>query len=201
MGKYCDWAIVIYAEEGELNDKESSEIGITAKDLCHQVLKSSKTGKVVHCARAEDSLPKRRRKFNIYNISSPAYENLSKEDMKILRRNNKSIRSWQKYRATVFSIPKTALYKELLPLLPRYRRIFLLDEDILLHGFGIVNSYYLFAFENRLYLNTDLGSLSTVWDCAFWPQPPPLIVQPLVLESIQARSESSTKKSDLHIIL
>jgi hypothetical protein len=175
-----------------LNDKESSEIGITAKDLCRQVLKSSQTGKVVHCARAEDSLPKRRRKFNIYNISSPAYENLSKEDMNILRRNNKSIRSWQKYRATVFSIPKTALYKELLPLLPRYRRIFLLDEDILLHGFGIVNSF-LFAFENKLYIHTDLGSLSTVWDCAFWPQPPPLIVQPLVLESIQARSLSSKK--------
>ena len=137
MGKYCDWAVVIYAEGvDEYVDDDSEFCSVSTQGLCRQLLKSPELGKVVHCARAEESLPQRRRKFSIYNMSSPAYNNLSKEDAKVLQRNNKTIRSWQKYRQNVFSIPKTALYKELLPLLPRYRKVFLLDEDILLHNFG-----------------------------------------------------------------
>lgn len=137
MGKYCDWAVVVYAEEVEEYIDEDSEFSsVNTQDLCSQLFKSPQLGNVVHCERAEESLPKKRRKFHIYNISSPAYKNLSPEDAKILRRNNKTIRSWEKYKQKVFSIPKTALYKELLPLLPRYRKVFLLDEDILLHDFG-----------------------------------------------------------------
>lgn len=148
-GKNCDWAVVTYAEEGE-EDAESKESSVSTKDLCNQLraTQSVPRGDIVHCKRAEESLPERRHKFNLYNDSSPAYENLSEEDANILRHNNQSLRHWQKYKPTVFSIPKTALYKELLPLLPNYRRIFLLDEDILLHNFGsrVINYFYVSWF-------------------------------------------------------
>jgi hypothetical protein len=61
-------------------------------------------------------------------------------------------------------VPKTVLYRDLLPLLPRYQRVFTLDDDVSLQGFNI-NKYMLH------------------WDCAL--RPPPLITQPLVFESNQ----------------
>ncbi|KAJ1442671.1 hypothetical protein B484DRAFT_414719, partial [Ochromonadaceae sp. CCMP2298] len=61
-------------------------------------------------------------------------------------------------------VPKSVLYRELLPYLPAYKRVFLLDEDIHLEGFNYTR------FERT-------------WDCAF-PHPP-LIVQPLIFESSQ----------------
>ena len=62
------------------------------------------------------------------------------------------------------SVPKTVFYQELLPYLPRYRKVFLMDEDISLRGF-----------------NTTEFLLH--WACAF--PLPPLIVQPLIYESNQ----------------
>mmetsp|Transcript_7988 Transcript_7988/g.13276 ORF Transcript_7988/g.13276 Transcript_7988/m.13276 type:complete len:386 (+) Transcript_7988:142-1299(+) len=62
------------------------------------------------------------------------------------------------------SVPKTVLYQGLLPVLPRYHRVFLMDEDISLSGFNH-------------------SQLLTIWNCAFEQRP--LIVQPLVVESNQ----------------
>ncbi len=62
------------------------------------------------------------------------------------------------------TIPKTVLYRELLPFVANYKRLFLLDEDVSLMGW---NSTKLFM----------------IWDCAF--QQKPLIVQPLVAEDTQ----------------
>ena len=64
------------------------------------------------------------------------------------------------------SVPKTVLYRSLLPLLPNYERIFLLDEDISLVEF-------------------DYNIYSEVWDCAFRHQSPPLITQAVVAEDTQ----------------
>lgn len=64
------------------------------------------------------------------------------------------------------SIPKSVLYSDLLPYLYEYERVFLMDEDISLMGF-------------------DIKKTLSVWNCAFYPLPPPLIVQPLIAESNQ----------------
>lgn len=64
----------------------------------------------------------------------------------------------------VKTTPKTVLYHELLPFLPLYKKVFLLDEDISLVGF-----------------NPSLAM--QIWDCSFYP--PPLIVQPLIHENTQ----------------
>jgi hypothetical protein len=61
-------------------------------------------------------------------------------------------------------VPKTVLYQDLLPLLPLYRRVFAIDDDISLSGFD----------SNRYVLH---------WDGAL--RPSPLITQPLVFESNQ----------------
>jgi hypothetical protein len=64
------------------------------------------------------------------------------------------------------SVPKTVLYRELLPLISSYQRLFLLDEDISLVDFNY-------------------NAFTEVWDCGFPNQPPPLIVQPVVAEDTQ----------------
>lgn len=64
------------------------------------------------------------------------------------------------------AIPKTVLYAELLPYLPLYNRVFLMDEDISL-------------------VDLDLKEMFRVWDCAFNNQPPPLIVQPVISQDTQ----------------
>lgn len=60
--------------------------------------------------------------------------------------------------------PKPLLYLHLLPLLPRYSRVWLLDDDVSL-------------------ADVDAKHLGHLWDCAFWPDLPPLVVQPLVSPS------------------
>lgn len=62
------------------------------------------------------------------------------------------------------SIPKSVQYHTLLPVLPNYNRVFMLDEDIAL---------------NDLNFTTFLN----IWDCAFPFRP--LVVQPLIAESNQ----------------
>jgi len=57
--------------------------------------------------------------------------------------------------------PKPLLFLHLLPLLDSYHRVWLLDDDIGLAGFK-------------------LDPFLAICDCAFWPQRPPLIVQPLL---------------------
>ena len=62
------------------------------------------------------------------------------------------------------SIPKSVLYQSLLTVLPKYHRVFLMDEDISLEGFKV-----------KAFMHT--------WKCAFKPRP--LIVQPLIAENNQ----------------
>lgn len=62
--------------------------------------------------------------------------------------------------AKMATVPKQAMYLDLLPLLPRYRRVLLLDSDML---FSEMNFDY----------------AMTIWDCSF--QPPPLIVHAAVI--------------------
>jgi len=70
------------------------------------------------------------------------------------------------------SIPKSVQYQTLLPLLPQYERVLLLDEDISLKGFN-------------------LSKFMKTWDCSFEKRP--LIVQPLIAESNQYLSYVNLK--------
>jgi hypothetical protein len=63
------------------------------------------------------------------------------------------------------AVPKTVLYRELLPILGTYERVLLLDEDMSLIGF-------------------DIAQYMEIWDCAFYPYRP-LVTQPLISESTQ----------------
>jgi hypothetical protein len=69
-----------------------------------------------------------------------------------------------KSEAVPIPVPKTVLYQDLLPRLPRYNRVFTLDDDVSLRG-----------FDSEKYI--------LHWDCSF--NPPPLITQPLIVESNQ----------------
>lgn len=62
--------------------------------------------------------------------------------------------------------PKPFLYMELKRFLGDYRRVFLIDEDV-----------SLFKFNYTIY--------SAIWNCGFYPSPPPLITQALVSEGTQ----------------
>lgn len=62
--------------------------------------------------------------------------------------------------------PKPLLYQDLRPLLPYYKRVFLIDEDVTL-----------FKFNYTIY--------SAIWNCGFYPSKPPLITQALVSEGTQ----------------
>jgi hypothetical protein len=64
-------------------------------------------------------------------------------------------------------IPKPLLYPDLLHYLPDYNRTMLIDEDI-----SLVNFNY--------------TEFMTLWDCAFYPLQPPVIVQGLVTPRTQA---------------
>ena len=64
------------------------------------------------------------------------------------------------------AVPKSVLYSDLLPYLPNFKRVFLMDEDISLVGFDFVKTM-------------------DVWSCAFHPFAAPLVVQPLIAESNQ----------------
>lgn len=58
-------------------------------------------------------------------------------------------------------IPKPLLYPELIDYLPNYKKTILMDEDISLQEFNI-------------------SEFLSIWECAFYPLPPPLIAQGLV---------------------
>ena len=64
------------------------------------------------------------------------------------------------------SVPKSALYSELLSYLPHYENVFLMDEDISLQGFDVVR-------------------FMRIWKCSFNSDHRPLIVQPLIVERTQ----------------
>jgi hypothetical protein len=108
--------------------------------------KSIRDGNVVHCRRAPLSVSNR-------TASIPTQS------------KSKSKRSRVRVVVQKLSVPKTVLYRELLPHLRHYRHALLLDEDISLLGF-------------------DLPSFAATVRCAFSPAPP-LIAQPAIAESNQ----------------
>jgi hypothetical protein len=63
-------------------------------------------------------------------------------------------------------LAKPMMYDRVLPLLPNYHRVWLLDEDISL-------------------LNLNPAAFLNTLDCAFWPDPPPLVAPTTILESSQ----------------
>jgi hypothetical protein len=76
------------------------------------------------------------------------------------------------------SVPKTIFYHDLVPYLHKYKRVFLMDEDISLEGFDV----------KRFLLH---------WDCGL--HPPPLVAQPTIFESnqyINYLNMNSWKKGD-----
>jgi hypothetical protein len=77
-----------------------------------------------------------------------------------------NIKSGQNTVQLLLDVPKSALYSELLPFLPRYESVFLMDQDISLVGF-------------------DVAVFLATWRCAFHPHPPPLLVQPVIVERTQ----------------
>jgi hypothetical protein len=87
-------------------------------------------GNIIHCQRSPSTIPTR----SLFDY-----------------RTNQNV---------TLSTPKTVLYHDLLPYLPSYKRVFLMDDDIALTDFNY-------------------RSLERLWNCAF--SPPPLIVQPLVI--------------------
>lgn len=103
----------------------------------------------IHCARATDSI-------NNKTVIVPVRK----------RSKGKSDKDIYVNITQKLSIPKTVLYRELLPYLKNYRHVFLLDEDISLVGF-------------------DLNTFLRIRHCAFSPYSAPLISQPLIAESNQ----------------
>jgi hypothetical protein len=140
LGSKCDWAVVVYAGEEH------------AKKLCQQANIRSKS---VLCGLSSGLLEK---KNMLASNRSNRTLSSSNSTLTIANSGNSSSAS--------FSIPKSVLYFDLLPVLSGYKRLFLLDEDISL-------------------LDFDIDALFKSWDCSFPNQPPPLIVQPLVDESTQ----------------
>jgi hypothetical protein len=68
------------------------------------------------------------------------------------------------YTATRHTVPKAVLYNDILSITPEYKRVFLVGEDASLMGFNV-------------------DKFINMWDCAFSPQPPPLVVQPLTVHN------------------
>lgn len=91
------------------------------------------------------------------------------------REGNRLVRCARTQKAIDFSpnktntqkaVAKSILYRDLLPVLPDFERVFLIDEDISLQNFD---------FEKYL----------KIWNCGFFPNKPPLITQPVIAESTQ----------------
>lgn len=131
----CDWAIIFYG--GELK---------YIPEICS---KANSSGNVVLCRRAKYSITDKKRVIPILSINSTGDNSLSSKNISV---------------QGIASVPKTVLYVDLLPILPNYRRIFLLDEDISLQDF-------------------EINEANAIWSCTFFP--PPLITQPLIHEDTQ----------------
>jgi hypothetical protein len=155
LGDQCEWAVVFYDGPSsaiqsfcgnastavnyapiEQNGKSQS------LDHNNNINKVSSNVTVVHCRRAPDTI--NRPKVFIPTSTDHGGVGVSQ----------------------LLSTPKSVLYKELLPVLPFYERVFLMDEDIFLQGFRM-----------KLFLR--------ILKCSFPAKAPPLIVQPLILGSSQ----------------
>ena len=150
MGRNCEWAVIFYDESTHSVDdfcdfspitEDATQNTNTNVNNINMIAGATAKGNVtlVHCKRAAETL-------NRPTTFIPT------QDGKIIQQS--------------VSVPKTVLYRELLPLLPQYETVFMLDEDISLEGFNI-------------------KSFMNVWNCAFGSNPRPLIAQPLIVEKTQ----------------
>ncbi len=138
MKGHCDWAAVFYDGTPAEVAQFCSKETRRISNMAHS--KSHQTNQMVYCQRANDTL--NRPKALITTTDGAA--NITQ----------------------TLSVPKSALYKEILPLLPNYENVFIMDEDISLKGF-------------------DYQHFSHLWRCSFGDDYRPLIVQPLIVERTQ----------------
>ena len=114
-----------------------------------------------------DTLPQTR---IVYMKPAPDRPQLVQRYMQTARRNHSFFR--RRYDSEdpstwIFNgvaYPKPLLFLQLLPILASYNRVWLLDDDISLESF-------------------ELSEFLRIWDCAFAPDPAPLITQPLLSPS------------------
>jgi len=151
MGHTCEWAAVFY--DGESNEidsfcnQENFQHGQakivpmhhSTNPLRRNLQEGDEKTTIVYCQRAPET-------FNRSTISIPMKGGTFKVEL--------------------LSVPKSAMYHNLLPLLPYYHQVFVMDEDISLEGFHIAH-------------------LERVLKCVFPPEVKPLIVQPLIVEHTQ----------------
>ena len=128
----CDWVVVFY---------NMSDAG-RKRALCDEL--ASKV-RVVHCEGA------------MVRYNSSLYRRLHFTPSFM---NNYDALLSRKFNPNMSTLPKQAMYLDLLPYLPNYRRVLLLDSDMLFSEF-----------------NFDLAM--RIWDCAF--HPPPLVVQAAIV--------------------
>lgn len=156
MKHSCDWVIVIYDGSVEFENK-----------ICQPLLKQAN---VVHCKRAEFPISNKPRVIPVYTLTDVIKSTQTNNNINTNSKGLTSVSATGTSSSKVVlaepigSVAKTVLYHDLLPYLPSYQRVFLLDEDISLMGFNV-------------------SLAMSIWDCAF--KTPPLVVQPLVYEKTQ----------------
>eukprot|EP01041_Mallomonas_annulata_P008456 gene8457-17433_t len=136
-GQECDWAAIAYAGD------ESRLVRVKGRS-------SAWNSTLIHYSVESDNIDT--------NPSTSSYTipiNISQEHSSITTRN-----------ISFKHIPKPLLYYRLLPYLPNYERVWLLDEDMSLKDFNIKQFFH-------------------ILNCYAYPKPPMLVAQALVAENTQ----------------
>lgn len=154
---HCDWALVFY--DGDVAKIEK---------LCESLATVIAQGRVSTGNSSSSVLSDRRtRNADVYALNVTTSVRLCQRAPVSMNRRKVEITTPDgSVTKQNLSIPKSVLYQELLPVLPFYNNTFILDEDISLGSFDIAD----FMLTRR---------------CAFWPDEPPLVVQPLIKQDTQ----------------
>ena len=161
MADNCDWAIVMYA-----GDPASVEF-CRESSVYHQYIIHCKVAPIAKELHGLDNAV-----ANKTIVTGPAKRSLrhaipvANGNTTIPSKPHASPQQVKKSKVTLKTIPKPVLYMELLPYLPQYESVLLVDEDVSLFKFNF-------------------NITSAIWNCAFYPQPRPLIAQVLVSEGTQ----------------
>eukprot|EP01032_Pedospumella_encystans_P016573 gene16573-18903_t len=137
MEGHCDWAVVFY--EGSAADVSTFCSKVSESLLSSSQQSHRKQNTLVQCKQAADTANRQEIHFPFLNGQ------LAQERV---------------------TVPKSILYHELVPYLPYYHKVFVMDEDTSLEGFNI-----------QRFLQ--------IWQCSFNNDFRPLIVQPLLAERTQ----------------
>uniref|UniRef100_A0A7S3M2X9 Uncharacterized protein n=1 Tax=Spumella elongata TaxID=89044 RepID=A0A7S3M2X9_9STRA len=137
MERQCDWVVVFY--EGSAVD--ISSFCSKALEALHSTSQQSyrKQNYLIHCKLTQNTANRQEIIFPFMN-GKPTQERVS--------------------------VPTSVLYQDILPYLPNYRKVFIMDEDTSLEGFNV-----------QRFLQ--------IWQCSFNNDFRPLIVQPLLAERTQ----------------